>query len=244
MRLLMMACLPLSLAACAAPVRDAAAPAAHLNVIEVPAVGRDQETAAWWFRAGAAAAAGNGAMQGTREERHRVPRRRHEPDHGRRRAHPRRPAQGRQRRGEPARLGTLSRYRTQQDLQHRCADARFGRHDDRDRQRREDARRRARRRPATAARRLRRRARRADADADGACEKCRPRHRRGHDDAHHPRHAGGDVRPFARAQLGERHAIARRRTRAGLHRYRATARRPARSATAPMSCSAAAACIS
>ncbi len=64
MRLLMMACLPLSLAACAAPVRDAAAPAAHVNAIEVPPVGRDQETAAWWFRSGAAAAAGNGAMQG------------------------------------------------------------------------------------------------------------------------------------------------------------------------------------
>ena len=64
MRLLMMACLPLSLAACAAPVRDASAPAAQVNVIEVAPAGRDQETAAWWFRAGAAAAAGNGAMQG------------------------------------------------------------------------------------------------------------------------------------------------------------------------------------
>ena len=148
-----------SLAACAsAPatqpaVRAGSAAARH----RCPAVAHpDGETAAWWYRAGAARAAGNGAMAGQRAERDPVPRRRHEPDHGRRRAHPRGPARGPARRGNAAGVRALPAHRAQPHLQHRFPDARFGRHDDRDRDRREDAAGRDRHRPGQRARRLRR----------------------------------------------------------------------------------------
>jgi len=64
MRVLTLACLTASLAACAAPVHDAVRPDQRVHAIDVPSATRDQETAAWWFRAGAAAAADHGAMAG------------------------------------------------------------------------------------------------------------------------------------------------------------------------------------
>src|SRR3546814_1410725 len=77
MRVTLPACLPLAclatllatlLAACSGNVRDTAptGSAAHpVPLIEVPDVARPQgETAAWWYRSGAARAAANGAMQG------------------------------------------------------------------------------------------------------------------------------------------------------------------------------------
>ena len=76
--------------------------------------------------------------RGHRAQRDRVPRRRHGPDHGRRRADPRRAASRPQGRGAPAGLGGLPLHRVQQDLQHRPPDPRLGRHHDRDRHRGED----------------------------------------------------------------------------------------------------------
>jgi len=64
MRVLMMACLTVPLAACTMPARDSTVPSQRIHAIEVPVVDRNQETAAWWFRAGAATAAGNGARAG------------------------------------------------------------------------------------------------------------------------------------------------------------------------------------
>lgn len=64
MRVLTMACLTVSLAACATQGRDAAPSAQPIHAIDVPAASREQETASWWFRAGAAAAASHGAMAG------------------------------------------------------------------------------------------------------------------------------------------------------------------------------------
>src|SRR3546814_3062243 len=77
MRVTLPACLPLAclatllatlLAACSGNVRDTAptGSAAHpVPLIEVPDVARPQgETAAWWYRSGAARAAANGALQG------------------------------------------------------------------------------------------------------------------------------------------------------------------------------------
>ncbi len=68
MRLVLLACLATLLAACSGNVRDAV-PASiqhHAKpVIRVPAaVHPEDETAAWWYRSGAARAAGNGAMRG------------------------------------------------------------------------------------------------------------------------------------------------------------------------------------
>jgi alkaline phosphatase len=72
MRALPAACLATLLAACSANVRDARPPATSAttttsppHAIEVPDVAHPQgETAAWWYRSGAARAAGNGAMRG------------------------------------------------------------------------------------------------------------------------------------------------------------------------------------
>src|SRR3546814_13522935 len=68
MRAVPLACLATLLAACSGNVRDTApaGPAAHpVPPIEVPDVAHPQgETAAWWYRSGAARAAANGAMQG------------------------------------------------------------------------------------------------------------------------------------------------------------------------------------
>src|SRR3546814_11222328 len=68
-----LACLAALLAACSGNVRDTAPAglAAHpVPPIEVPDVAHPQgETAAWWYRSGAARAAANGAMQGRSEER-------------------------------------------------------------------------------------------------------------------------------------------------------------------------------
>lgn len=64
MRKLSLCCLAALLGACAAPERAPAPPAA-IAPVEVPDIVRpDGETAAWWFRSGAAAAAGRGAMDG------------------------------------------------------------------------------------------------------------------------------------------------------------------------------------
>src|SRR5690606_36827399 len=70
MRIPLACCLATLLAACAAPVRDPApAPTAAGSTpvapIQVPDIERPNgETAQWWFRSGAAAAAGRGAMDG------------------------------------------------------------------------------------------------------------------------------------------------------------------------------------
>src|SRR3546814_30474 len=68
MRAVPLACLATLLAACSGNVRDTApaGSAAHpVQPIEVPDVAHPQgETAAWWYRSGAARAAANGAMQG------------------------------------------------------------------------------------------------------------------------------------------------------------------------------------
>lgn len=67
MRIPLACCLATLLAACAAPVRDAhpAAGPAAVAPVEVPRIERPAgETAHWWFRSGAAAAAGRGAMEG------------------------------------------------------------------------------------------------------------------------------------------------------------------------------------
>src|SRR3546814_14789891 len=68
MRAVPLACLATLLAACSGNVRDTApaGSAAHpVQPIEVPDVAHPQgETAAWWYRRGAARAAANGAMQG------------------------------------------------------------------------------------------------------------------------------------------------------------------------------------
>jgi len=62
-----LACLATLLAACSGNVREAAPanPAVAIAPVEVPAVAHPQgETAAWWYRSGAAHAAANGAMGG------------------------------------------------------------------------------------------------------------------------------------------------------------------------------------
>ena len=69
MRIPVLCCLATLLAACAAPVREpapAAPPAAvSTHAVQVPEVARPEgETAPWWFRSGAAAAAERGAMSG------------------------------------------------------------------------------------------------------------------------------------------------------------------------------------
>ena len=68
MRLLPLACLATLLAACSGNVRDATPASGDgrpVGAIEVPDVAHPQgETAAWWYRSGAARAAANGAMQG------------------------------------------------------------------------------------------------------------------------------------------------------------------------------------
>lgn len=68
MRLLPPACLAILLAACSGNVRDARPAATDgrpVAAIEVPDVAHPQgETAAWWYRSGAARAAANGAMHG------------------------------------------------------------------------------------------------------------------------------------------------------------------------------------
>lgn len=66
MRRLLPSCIALTLTACAsAPGVPAAATSQPVAPIEVPAIVRpDGETAQWWFRSGAAAAANRGAMQG------------------------------------------------------------------------------------------------------------------------------------------------------------------------------------
>jgi alkaline phosphatase len=67
MRLLPPACLAVLLAACGGNVRDAtpASAGSPLGAIEVPDVAHPQgETAAWWYRSGAARAAANGATHG------------------------------------------------------------------------------------------------------------------------------------------------------------------------------------
>src|SRR5690625_251507 len=68
MRIPVACCLATLLAACSTPLLDplAPAPAAHPRAaIEVPRIERPhEETAQWWFRSGAAAAAGRGAMEG------------------------------------------------------------------------------------------------------------------------------------------------------------------------------------
>src|SRR3546814_18025213 len=68
MRAVPLACLATLLAACSGNVRDTApaGSAAHpVPPIEVPDVAHPQgETAAWWYRSGAAREAANGAMQG------------------------------------------------------------------------------------------------------------------------------------------------------------------------------------
>lgn len=65
MRALTITCLATLLAACSGNVREATPAAAAVAVVEVPSVAHPQgETAAWWYRSGAARAAANGAMQG------------------------------------------------------------------------------------------------------------------------------------------------------------------------------------
>lgn len=69
MRTLPIACLLGLLAGCTGNVREAAPAAmpasAQVHAIDVPQVAHPQgETAAWWYRSGAARAAGNGAMNG------------------------------------------------------------------------------------------------------------------------------------------------------------------------------------
>ena len=66
MRLWPLACLTTVLAACSGNVRDTTTNASHpAPAIDVPDVAHPQgETAAWWYRSGAARAAGNGAMRG------------------------------------------------------------------------------------------------------------------------------------------------------------------------------------
>ncbi len=68
MRIWPLACLATLLTACSGNVRDTPAMATSttsVSTISVPAVAHPQgETAAWWYRSGAARAAGNGAMQG------------------------------------------------------------------------------------------------------------------------------------------------------------------------------------
>ena len=67
MRLLPFACLATLLSACAtAPAPDASTPGAARGIaVEVPGIKRPEgETAAWWFRDGAAQAAARGAMSG------------------------------------------------------------------------------------------------------------------------------------------------------------------------------------
>src|SRR5690606_41244525 len=62
-----LACLATLLAACSGNVREAAPanPAVAIAPDEVPAVAHPQgETAAWWYRSGAAHAAANGAICG------------------------------------------------------------------------------------------------------------------------------------------------------------------------------------
>lgn len=70
MRVLTITCLATLLAACSGNVREAPPAAANANAnatvhVDVPAITHPQgETAAWWYRSGAARAAANGAMQG------------------------------------------------------------------------------------------------------------------------------------------------------------------------------------
>ena len=68
MRAIPLACLATLLAACSGNVRDAAparAATGAIAPIDVPTIARPQgETAAWWYRSGAARAAANGAMDG------------------------------------------------------------------------------------------------------------------------------------------------------------------------------------
>ncbi len=68
MRVFPLACLATLLAACSGNVRDtpqAGEVAGSIAPVEVPAVAHPQgETAAWWYRSGAARAAANGAMRG------------------------------------------------------------------------------------------------------------------------------------------------------------------------------------
>ncbi|MDN5780994.1 MAG: alkaline phosphatase, partial [Luteimonas sp.] len=68
MRAFPLACLATLLAACSGNVRDTVPTGAAAGApapIDVPDVAHPQgETAAWWYRSGAARAAANGAMQG------------------------------------------------------------------------------------------------------------------------------------------------------------------------------------
>ena len=66
MRALTITCLATLLAACSGNVREAPPTSANAAIdVDVPAIGHPQgETAAWWYRSGAARAAANGAMQG------------------------------------------------------------------------------------------------------------------------------------------------------------------------------------
>ena len=64
-KILCLACLSTLLVACAGVAPRAATPAAAMPAVDVPAIARpDGETAAWWFRDGAAQAATRGALRG------------------------------------------------------------------------------------------------------------------------------------------------------------------------------------
>ncbi len=161
-----------------------------------------------------------------REERDPVRRRRHEPHHRGGGAHPRRPAQRRTGRGKPPELGELPRHGPEPDLQHRLADAGFGRHHVGDGHRREDTRRRAQHRPGSQARRLCCSIEDTGADAVGTRRQQWPGDGRGHHHARHPCDAGRDLHPFRAPQLGERRGDdALWRSHGWLHGHRATADR-------------------